>query len=65
MKTEKVVNIFVKLCVGGLIVIAGMAVAHRAFASDNKVIVCEADRNGKMCCWDTAQYGPNRPWICN
>ena len=64
MKAEKVVNIFVKGCIGCLIVIAGLAVANRAFAQ-NKVIVCETDRNGKMCCWDTNQYGPNRPWICN
>ena len=65
MKTEKVVNIFVKLCVGGLIVIAGLAIAHRALAEDNKVIMCETDRNGRMCCWDTNQYGPWRPAICN
>jgi hypothetical protein len=64
MKAEKAVNIFVKFCVGCLIVIAGLAVAHRAFAQRG-VMICEPDRNGKLCCWDTSIYGPNRPFICN
>jgi hypothetical protein len=64
MTTKKVVQRFVQVCIAALILIAGLAVYHRAFA-DNKVIVCETDRNGRMCCWDTNQYGPNRPYICN
>ena len=64
MKAEKVVNIFVKGCIGCLIVIAGLAVANRAFAQRG-VMICEPDRNGKICCWDTSIYGPNRPFICN
>jgi hypothetical protein len=64
MKTKIVVERFVKVCIAALFLIAGLAVYHRASA-DNKVIVCETDRNGRLCCWDTAQYGPNRPFICN
>ena len=29
------------------------------------VMICEPDRNGKVCCWDTSIYGPNRPFICS
>jgi hypothetical protein len=47
-----------------LLILGFAAVCWSAYA-DNKVIVCEADRNGRMCCWDTNQYGPNRPFICN
>ena len=64
MRTKTVVQRFVQVCIAALILIAGLAVYHRASA-DNKVIVCETDRNGRMCCWDTNQYGPNRPFICN
>jgi hypothetical protein len=64
MKADKAVNIFVKVCVACLVVIAGLAIAHRAFAQRG-VMICEPDRNGKVCCWDTSIYGPNRPFICN
>ena len=33
--------------------------------AQNHVIKCEPDRKGAVCCWDTAQYGPSRPWICD
>ena len=29
------------------------------------VVICETDRNGRMCCWEADQYGPNRPYICS
>jgi hypothetical protein len=27
-------------------------------------VICETDRNGRMCCWDTKVYGPWRPITC-
>jgi hypothetical protein len=47
-----------------LLVFGFAAVCLNAYAQ-NKVIKCEADRKGAVCCWDTAQYGPYRPWICD
>lgn len=62
--TKKVVEGFVKFCIAAVVLIAGLAVYHRASAQ-NTVVVCEPDRSGRVCCWDTNQYGPNRPYICN
>jgi hypothetical protein len=42
------------LCVG--------VVSYSAFAQST--VVCETDRNGRMCCWDTKVYGPWRPITC-
>lgn len=64
MKTKLVVERFVKLCIAAVVLIAGLAVYHRASAQNN-VIKCAPDRHGVICCWDTAQYGPSRPWICD
>jgi len=64
MRAQKVVNIFVKFCVAALILIAGLAVYHRANAQRG-VMICETDRNGKVCCWDSSIYGPSKPFICN
>lgn len=63
-KVELGVNLFVRGCMVGLIFIAGLAVYQRAFADENKVIVCETDRNGRICCWDTKQFGPYKPISC-
>lgn len=62
--TKKYVNGFVKVCVAAVFLIAGLAIYHRANAQRG-VVICEPDRNGKVCCWDSSQYGPNRPFICN
>ena len=64
MKTKTIVQRFVQASIAALILIAGLAVYHRASAQ-NKVIKCEPDMKGAICCWDTSQYGPNRPWICD
>lgn len=60
MTTKKYVDTFVKVCIAALFLIAGLAVYHRAYAQT----VCETDRNGRICCWDTKQYGPYKPFTC-
>lgn len=47
-----------------LVAVGIAAMCFQAFA-DTRVIVCETDRKGKVCCWDSNVYGPNRPWTCN
>lgn len=42
------------LCVG--------VVSYNVFAQST--VVCETDRSGRMCCWDTKVYGPWRPITC-
>ena len=62
--TKTVVEGFVKVCIAALFLIAGLAVYHRAYAQRG-VMICEPDRNGKVCCWDSSIYGSSRPYICN
>lgn len=64
MTVKKHVNNFVKFAIGCVVFIALLAIYHRANAQRG-VIICEPDRNGKICCWDTSIYGSSRPYICN
>ena len=63
MTVKKHVNNFVRFAVGCVVCIALLAIYNRAMAQRG-VMMCETDRTGKVCCWDTSQYGPNKPFIC-
>jgi|CryBogDrversion2_1035201.scaffolds.fasta_scaffold238488_2 hypothetical protein len=54
----------VKIIIFWCIVLGLMMFTVISYAQ-NTVIVCETDKKGRTCCWDTNQYGPSRPWICS